>query len=330
MRARGLIITFILLTAAAGLIPFAGASSEKPLVVTSIAPIASIVQDAFGDSVEVVYLIPPGADPHEYQLTASQIELLRKADVIVTTGGHLPVEKKIAELIDEGTITGEALFLDDYKREGFRYLPEYWYNDKDNPHGVWLDPTNALAIARATEKALERVNPSGAGLYRSSYKDFESRVGTIVEAYRALVEDNKTAVIQMPPDEYAIEWLGIRAIASIKPEEEVPAIGIDELLGTAEGTDLVVYARDSPDQMKDAAKELAAKSGKPLAEITVFWSDRPYTEVLIENSAAILKALGGRPGETPPARRDDVGRYVALSLVVGIVLGVALGVILKK
>ncbi|QDA31299.1 ABC transporter substrate-binding protein [Thermococcus indicus] len=330
MRAGGLVITLILLTATAGLIPFAGASSEKPLVVTSIAPIASIVQDAFGDSVDVVYIIPPGADPHEYQLTASQIELLRKADVIVTTGGHLPVEKKIAELKEEGTITGEALFLDDYKREGFRYLPEHWYNDKDNPHGVWLDPTNALAIARATEKALERANPTQAGLYRASYRDFESRVEAIVEAYRALVEGNKTAVIQMPPDEYAIEWLGIRAAASIKPEEEVPAIGIDELLGTAEGTDLVVYALDSPDQMKDAAKELAAKSGKPLAEITVFWSDRPYTEVLIENSAAVIKALGGRPGETLPAQRDDVGRYVALSLVVGIVLGVALGVILKR
>ncbi|NJE31075.1 ABC transporter substrate-binding protein [Thermococcus sp. 18S1] len=329
MRARGLIITLILLTAA-GVIPFTEASPERPLVVTSIAPVASIVQDAFGDSVEVVYIIPPGADPHEYQLTASQIELLRKADVIVTTGGHLPVEKKIAELKEEGTITGEALFLDDYKREGFRYLPERWYNDKDNPHGVWLDPANALAISRATEKALERANPAEAELYRARHRDFESRVGAIVEAYRALVGDNKTAVIQMPPDQYAIEWLGIRAVASIKPEEEVPAIGIDELLGTAEGTDLVVYAFDSPDQMKDAAKELAAKSGKPLAEITVFWSDRPYTEVLIENSAAVVKALGGGSGEILPAQRNDVGRYVAISLVVGIVLGVALGVILKK
>ncbi|KUH34315.1 ABC transporter substrate-binding protein [Thermococcus celericrescens] len=330
MRARGLIITLILLTAAAGLIPFAGASSGKPLIVTSIAPIASIVQDAFGDSVDVVYIIPPGADPHEYQLTASQIELLRKADVIVTTGGHLPVEKKIAELKEEGTITGEALFLDDYKREGFRYLPEHWYNDKDNPHGIWLDPTNALAVAKATEKALESVDPVHSDVYESEYRSFEERVNAIVEAYQALAGKNHTAVIQMPSDQYAIEWLGIKAVASIKPEEEVPAIGVDDLVPTARKADIIVYALDSPDQMKDAAKELAAKSGKPFAEITVFWSDRPYTEVLIENSAAVVKALGGRPGEILPVQRDDVERYVALSLVVGIVLGVALGVILKK
>lgn len=325
---KRLLVIMILIT---GMIaPFAGAASEKPLVVASITPLAAIVQDAFGDSVNVVYLIPLGADPHEYQLTASQIELLRKASVIVTTGGHLPVEKKIAELKAEGTITGETLFLEDYKREGFRYLPEYWYGDKENPHGVWLDPTNALAIARATEKALEKADPVNAEAYLAGYKDFEVRVRTIMEAYRVLVDGNHTAVIQMPPDQYALEWLGIKAIASIKPEEEVPAIGVDELVPTAAKADVVVYAVDSPDQLKDAARELSAKSGKPSAEIRVFWKDEPYTKILIENSAAIIRALGGKTPEEGPTTKTDVSRYVAVSLVVGIVLGTALGVVLKK
>lgn len=325
---KGLLVIMILIT---GMIaPFAGAASEKPLVVASITPLAAIVQDAFGDSVNVVYLIPLGADPHEYQLTASQIELLRKASVIVTTGGHLPVEKKIAELKAEGTITGETLFLEDYKREGFRYLPEYWYGDKENPHGVWLDPANALAIARATEKALEKADPVNAEAYLAGYKDFEVRVRTIMEAYRVLVDGNHTAVIQMPPDQYALEWLGIKAIASIKPEEEVPAIGVDELVPTAAEADVVIYAVDSPDQLKDAARELSAKSGKPSAEIRVFWKDEPYTKILIENSAAIIRALGGKTPEEGPTTKTDVSRYVAVSLVVGIVLGTALGVVLKK
>ena len=325
---RGALLIVLLLIAS--FIPLTGASEEKPLVVASIAPIASIVQDAFGDAVEVVYLIPPGANPHEYQMTADQIELLRRADVIVTTGGHLPMEKKIAELKEEGTITGETLFFDDYKREGFRYLPERWYNGKDNPHGVWLDPYNALAMASAVEKALEKVDPVNAERYRELYSDFEDRVETIVEAYRALVEENRTAVIQLPSNQYAIEWLGITAVASIKPEEEVPAIAVDELVETARGTDLIVYAVDSPEQMKNAASELAKKSGKSLAGIQVFWSGKPYTEVLIENSAAVIKALGGERQEVDNVQENDVGRYVVLSLVSGIVLGVALGVILKK
>ncbi len=46
------------------LMPFSLGSPEKPpLVVASIAPLASIVQDAFGDSVNVVYIIPLGGGP---------------------------------------------------------------------------------------------------------------------------------------------------------------------------------------------------------------------------------------------------------------------------
>ncbi|NJE42195.1 metal ABC transporter solute-binding protein, Zn/Mn family [Thermococcus sp. GR6] len=327
MRARTLLIALLLI---GSFIPLTSGAGEKPLVVTSIAPLAAIVQDAFGDSVEVVYIIPLGADPHEYQLTASQIELLRQADVIVTTGGHLPVEKRIAELKKEGTITGEALFIDDYKAEGFRYLSEHWYNSKDNSHGIWLDPHNAMAIAQATEKALEKADPYNAELYRKEFKSFRERVGTIVGAYKALVMENRTAVIQMPSNQYAIEWLGIKAVASIKPEEEVPALGVDELVSAAEKTDLIVYGKESPDQLKEAAKELAVKSGKPLAEITVFWKDKPYTEVLIENSAAVIKALGEKPPEELAEARTDVTQYVVVSIIVGLVLGTALGVILKK
>jgi len=313
-------------------IPFTGAltaESQKPLVVTTIAPLAGIITDAFGDSVRVEYIIPPGADPHEYQLTTGQIELLQKADVIVTTGGHLPVEKKIAELQEEGVITGRALFIDDYKRNGFRYLKEHWYKDKDNPHGVWADPYNALAIAKAAEEALAESDTGNAGLYREEYRSFEERVLAIVQSYRALVRENATAVIQMPPDQYAIEWLGIRAVAAIKPEEEVPAIGVDSLVKTAMGTSVIVYTRESSEQLKDAAKELAAKSGKPTAEVSIFWSDRPYTEVLVENSAAVVRALGGKV-ERIPVGGADVTTYVLVSLLVGVVLGTAIGVILKK
>ncbi len=136
----------------------------------------------------------------------------------------------------------------------------------------------------------------------------------------------------MPPDEYAIEWLGVKAVASIKPEEEVPAIGgVDDLVPTAKRVDLIVYGANSPDQLKDAAKELALKSGKPTAEITVFWKDVPYTEVLIRNSAAVVNALGGKTPLKTPAQKSDVTEYVMLSLVTGIVLGTALGgVILKR
>jgi len=319
----------ILLTLA--LVPLNGVSAQENVtVVATIAPIASIVREAF-PGVKVEVIVPPGVDPHDYQLTAQQVELLSKARVIVTTGGHLPVERRIAELEKEGTVTGKALFVDDYVKYGFHYAKEYWYNGKGNPHGVWLDPYNAMAIAEATEKALIEEDPANAVAYERDFEKFRERVLAIVEAYKALAPKNATAVIQMPPDEYAIDWLGIKAVASIKPEEEVPAVGVDSLVPVAQNCSLIVYGSDSPEQLKKAAIELARKSGKPLAEITVFWASGNYTDWLIKNTASIMKALStpGKPGKPNNAENTAV-TYAFLALVTGIVLGTALGVILKK
>ncbi|CAI1493557.1 ABC-type metal ion transport system, periplasmic component/surface adhesin [Thermococcus nautili] len=319
----------ILLTLA--LVPLNGVSAQENVsVVATIAPIGSIVQEAF-PGVRVEVIIPPGVDPHDYQLTAQQVELLSKAQVIVTTGGHLPVEKRIAELEKEGTVTGKALFIDDYMKYGFHYAKEHWYNGKDNPHGVWLDPYNAIAIAEATKEALIEEDPANAMTYERDFERFRERVLAIVEAYKALAPKNATAVIQMPPDEYAIDWLGIKAVAAIKPEEEVPAIGVDQLVPTAEKSSLIVYGSDSPEQLKKASIELAQKSGKPLAEITVFWASGNYTDWLIKNTASIMKALSTPQKTAEKNTRDNtVVTYALLALITGVVLGTALGVILKK
>ncbi|WP_367884725.1 metal ABC transporter solute-binding protein, Zn/Mn family [Thermococcus sp. JCM 11816] len=305
----------------------------------TIGPLGSIVREAFPGGVDVVVLIPPGVDPHDYQMTAEQVELVQRASVIVTTGGHLPVEKRMVELKENGEIAGKILLVDDYKKYGFRYLKEHWYNEKDNPHGVWLDPYNAIAIAEATEEALIQTDPARENEYLLQFEAFKARVlGGIVEAYRALINSNATAVIQMPPDQYALEWLGIKAVEALKPEEEVPAKGVDTLVEKAKGgADILVYGLDSPDQMKKAMMELAEKSGKPLAGITVFWSSGNYTDWLVKNTAAIIEALKGESlRETPQETRKETGtnteRYILLSLLTGgIVLGTALGgVIMKK
>ncbi|NJE07513.1 ABC transporter substrate-binding protein [Thermococcus sp. M39] len=326
MRAKAVILILLLTSFA---IP--SVSAEKPLVVASIAPLAEIVKEAFGDSVNVVYLVPPGADPHQYQLTPDQIELIKRADVVVTANGHLPVEQKMKELWEEGALNAKVLFADDYQKYGFRFLPERWYNNKNNPHGVWVDPYNALAIAKATEVALAEKYPQNREFYEKQYKKFEIRVLAIVEAYKALAE-NATAVIEMPSQQYALEWIGVKAVASIKPEEEVPAKSVDDMINIAQTADIIAYSSQSPESLKNAALELSQRTGKPLADITTIWVNKPYTEILIENSKAVINALNQKTPviqQTTKAESINV-IYVLLALVVGISLGMAVGVLIKK
>ncbi|ADT83491.1 metal ABC transporter solute-binding protein, Zn/Mn family [Thermococcus barophilus] len=326
MRAKALILILILTSLLSPEV-----SAEKPLIVASIPPLAEIVKEVFGDSVDVVYIVPPGADPHQYQLTPEQIDLIKKADVVVTANGHLPAEQKMKQLKEEGTITADVLFAEDYGKYGFRFLPERWYNNKNNPHGIWLDPYNALAIAKATAEALSERYPQNRELYVRQYERFETKVLAIVKAYKALAE-NSTAIIELPSQQYALEWLGVKAVASIKPEAEVPAKSVDEMLKTANAVDFIAYSSKSPEALKNAAIELAQRSGKPLADITTIWVNKPYTEVLIENSKAIVSVLNQKTTpiqQTTKAENINV-TYIILSLIVGISLGMAVGALIKK
>lgn len=303
-------------------------AQEKPLVITSIAPIAEIVREAFGESVQVEYLVPPGVDPHQYQLTPEQIEKIQKADVIVTIG-HLPAEEKIGELEKEGILKGEVLGIEDYQRYGFRYLPERWYNNKYNPHGIWLDPYNALAIAEATKEAL-KTRYSGQNIFEAQYSLFKAKVETIILAYQKMNSSEKQAIIELPSQQYALEWMGIEVIASIKPEEEIPAKSVDELLEMVKTVDVIVYSADSPESLKNAVLELSRKTGVPTIGISTIWSEKEYTEVLIQNSANIVSAFRTYVPQEVPSQQSLNITYIILAFIVGVTLGTAFGVIIKK
>lgn len=303
-------------------------AQEKPLVITSIAPIAEIVREAFGESVQVEYLVPPGVDPHQYQLTPEQIEKIQKADVIVTIG-HLPLEEKIEELEKEGILKGEVLGIEDYQRYGFRYLPERWYNNKYNPHGIWLDPYNALAIAEATKEAL-KTRYSGQNIFEAQYSLFKAKVETIILAYQKMNLSEKQAIIELPSQQYALEWMGIEVIASIKPEEEIPAKSVDELLEMVKTVDVIVYSTDSPESLKNAVLELSRKTGVPTIGISTIWSEKEYTEVLIQNSANIVSAFRTYVPQEVPSQQSLNTTYIILAFIVGVTLGTAFGVIIKK
>lgn len=303
-------------------------AQEKPLVITSIAPIAEIVREAFGESVQVEYLVPPGVDPHQYQLTPEQIEKIQKADVIVTIG-HLPLEEKIEELEKEGILKGEVLGIEDYQRYGFRYLPERWYNNKYNPHGIWLDPYNALAIAEATKEAL-KTHYSGQNIFEAQYSLFKAKVETIILTYQKMNLSEKQAIIELPSQQYTLEWIGIEVIASIKPEEEIPAKSVDELLEMVKTVDVIVYSTDSPESLKNAVLELSRKTGVPTIGISTIWSEKEYTEVLIQNSANIVSAFRTYVPQEVPSQQSLNTTYIILAFIVGVTLGTAFGVIIKK
>jgi zinc/manganese transport system substrate-binding protein len=65
------------------------ADHSKKTVVVTYSILGSVVKDLAGDSANVVVLMPNGADPHEWEPSAKDIETLNRADLIVQNGIEL-------------------------------------------------------------------------------------------------------------------------------------------------------------------------------------------------------------------------------------------------
>lgn len=64
-------------------------SGKKIHIVTTTTMLKDLIEKIGGDRVEVEGLMGEGVDPHLYQATASDIEKLKKADVVIYQGLHL-------------------------------------------------------------------------------------------------------------------------------------------------------------------------------------------------------------------------------------------------
>ena len=81
---------------------------SKKMVVVTYSILGSVVKELAGDSVNVVVLMPNGADPHEWEPSAKDIETLNKADLIVQNG--LELESGMQKILKEASSRGVKTF----------------------------------------------------------------------------------------------------------------------------------------------------------------------------------------------------------------------------
>jgi zinc transport system substrate-binding protein len=138
----------------------AGAGAARVLVAASIPPLADFARRVGGVRVDVLTLVPPGASPHTYEPTPSQVAVVARARLLVVNGAGLEywADKLVAAVASprlEVVVASEGLPLLDAGAHGA------------NPH-VWLDPRLAIAEVARIGAALVRADPEGAPAYAAN------------------------------------------------------------------------------------------------------------------------------------------------------------------
>lgn len=75
------------------------ATAVRPSIVVSHAILGAVTSEIVGDAADVVVLIPNGVDPHVYEPSAKDIELLNDADLVVVNG--LGLEARLEDTLEK-------------------------------------------------------------------------------------------------------------------------------------------------------------------------------------------------------------------------------------
>jgi zinc transport system substrate-binding protein len=137
-------------------------AGDPPRTVASISPVHSLVAAVMEGVAEPKLLARGGGSPHVAQLRPSEAAALAAADIVFWIGPALEtyLERPLAALGGDARIVAlidsPGLTLHETREGGGR-----------DPH-IWLDPTNATAIAAAAAEALAAADPERAATYRAN------------------------------------------------------------------------------------------------------------------------------------------------------------------
>ena len=196
---------------------FAGAQSVN--VVTSVIPVAYIVEELGGKRVNVTALVPPGASPHTFEPVPSNIRKLARARYFVGIGGEFDAfAERLLAAAPKG-IEAVALskapnlnLLEGEKHHHHHHGEEKVAKKEDHhdqgegkvareggeeheefdPH-FWLDPIRVRdAVVPVVTQRLIAADPAGKDYYEKRRQDFRRRLTALDQDIRVELAKAKT------------------------------------------------------------------------------------------------------------------------------------------
>ncbi len=240
-----------------------GASETGILIVSTFPSLASDIEQITCPEEKVVSLVPLGVDPHDYQLKPSDVEILKKASLIVSTG-HAPFEAEIRKLVSNGEIKARLIEITDIP--GIKILDNP-ATGKPNYHMPVMDPFNYKLFIHRIAEELNNINPACRGERAEHLNMIDDRINNLTLLAGRY---NITAAASSPVVQYLVEWLGIHVRYLYIAEHGVPATGsqLDEIKHALETGRIkcIIYTDATPSQIKTLITGESREYGIPLVQ----------------------------------------------------------------
>ncbi len=224
---------------------------NKNLIYTSIDPIKFIIDNIKSDDIQVNTILKPGNDPHTFEVTPKDIQLILNSNAYFYT--DLPFEKNIVDKIKK-------------QNKNFNMASLFQIGQED-PH-IWLSIKNINIISENTLNELKRLYPAKGDLFDQNYKIFVEKLGEIENIIRFNLNAcpvKKFLIIHPALTCFAQDW-GLTQIA-LEKEGKIPT-----------GSYLIELSKKIKEEN---LKFIFSQSEFPSSQIAQFIKDNNLKEVKI-------------------------------------------------
>lgn len=150
------------------------ADNDNPILVTSGYVPYTLAKELAGDNVNVLMLLPPGAEPHAFEPTPGALIMLKHANAFVYLSDEL--EPWAADLAKVAAEKAPVVKLADS-------VPA-----TADPH-VWMNLQNAKLLAAQIVKVLTQIDPAHEMAYGENLAKFNLEIDQLQEEFKTALAD---------------------------------------------------------------------------------------------------------------------------------------------
>lgn len=254
-------------------------------VVAAFYPLAWAAEEIGGAGVDVRNLTPPGAEPHDVELSPKDVERIRSADVVLYLGaGFQPA-------VEDAVHGAEGKTVDLLANERLASPVEVEGELTADPH-IWLDPRRYRAMVERVAVALDRSVPVELADELQAL-DREFARGLALCERREVVTTH--AAFGYLTRRYGLDQI---SISGLSPEVEPAPRKLEEIVDRVResgATTIFFETLVSPRLAETVARETGAQTDvlDPLEGIEEADLDRgaDYLSVMRENLASLRRGL---------------------------------------
>jgi len=227
-------------------------SNERINVLTTILPYAGIIENIGRNKVNVIVLVPPGAEPHTYEPKPLQLKEVSKSIIYFKVGSNIEFESLYLSKISK--LNKNMKIFDTSK--GIKIL-------KEDPH-IWVSLKNLKIIAKNILEGLCEVDKKNEKFYRENFEKYVKNLDQIDKEIEDKLKDKrgKKFIVFHPAFGYFANDYGLIQIPIQLGHAEPGPKDIERLIKTAKENKIKIVITEpefSPKTASIIAKEIKGK-----------------------------------------------------------------------